>query len=141
MRPPHRARYNLPMQWMSYALAFLAVFATVLAGTGATAAFLKARAILDRPNERSSHKAPTPRGGGIAVMTVLGAAWPAIALISTPAPGGMITVSGAAAGLAALCWIDDLRGLHPFLRRLTGDFNLSSISSSVKKLIYRILLD
>jgi UDP-N-acetylmuramyl pentapeptide phosphotransferase/UDP-N-acetylglucosamine-1-phosphate transferase len=115
------------MQWMSYALAFLAVLATVLAGTGATAAFLKARAILDRPNERSSHKAPTPRGGGIAVMAVLGAAWPAIALVSSSAPGGMIAVLGAAAGLAALSWIDDLRGLHPFVR-LAAQFTAAAVA-------------
>ena len=57
------------------------LLATALAACGLTWVVLRAlkrRQILDHPNERSSHEAPTPRGGGIAVIVVLLAA--AIAL-------------------------------------------------------------
>ena len=66
--------------------------------------WLLSRQILDRPNERSSHKAPTPRGGGIAVLAVLLPAW---ALIE---PGLWPQLLGALA-LAAIGWWDDLRGI------------------------------
>jgi len=74
--------------------------------TGLLRRWLLARAILDRPNERSSHTAPTPRGGGIALLTVLLPAW-AIA-----APGHWPLLL-AALGLAGVGWWDDLKGLAP----------------------------
>jgi UDP-N-acetylmuramyl pentapeptide phosphotransferase/UDP-N-acetylglucosamine-1-phosphate transferase len=58
-------------------IAFL-FFGTVLVSfttTGAVLAFLKSRGIVDEPNERSSHKLPTPRGGGLAVTLVILGAW------------------------------------------------------------------
>ena len=97
-----------------------AVIATILIGGAlvgtwaATAALLRAlrtRAILDHPNERSSHSAPTPRGGGIAVIGVTLAAWGAVALLDI-APGLRIgPVISLAMGLAMVSWADDLRGL------------------------------
>ena len=36
---------------------------------------LIARRIYDEPNHRSSHDRPKPRGGGLAVVTVIVAAW------------------------------------------------------------------
>jgi UDP-N-acetylmuramyl pentapeptide phosphotransferase/UDP-N-acetylglucosamine-1-phosphate transferase len=77
---------------------------------------LRQRAILDHPNERSSHARPTPRGGGIAVVAVLLPSWLLIA-IDTPAAGTSfwLTLAGIAA-LAGLSWIDDLRNLSAALR-------------------------
>ncbi|HEX4506487.1 MAG TPA: glycosyl transferase, partial [Alphaproteobacteria bacterium] len=43
--------------------------------TGITLAILRRRAILDLPNERSSHTVPTPRGGGWGVMLALLPFW------------------------------------------------------------------
>ena len=43
--------------------------------TRALIPILAHREILDRPNERSSHRAPTPRGGGIAVIGSVLLAW------------------------------------------------------------------
>ena len=44
---------------------FMAAAALLSAGlTGITLFILRRRAILDLPNERSSHTVPTPRGGG-----------------------------------------------------------------------------
>jgi UDP-N-acetylmuramyl pentapeptide phosphotransferase/UDP-N-acetylglucosamine-1-phosphate transferase len=75
------------------------------------------REILDRPNERSSHRVPTPRGGGIAVIGSLLLAW--IALIRTgSAPPGVFGIVLGAVLLAAVSWLDDLRGLPPVLRLL-----------------------
>jgi UDP-N-acetylmuramyl pentapeptide phosphotransferase/UDP-N-acetylglucosamine-1-phosphate transferase len=104
------------MQEMAYALAFFGVFTAVVVGTGVIAMFLRARAILDHPNERSSHKAPTPRGGGIAIVVALGLSWPAISFFTSSAPAQMTTVVACAAALATISWIDDLRSLNPAWR-------------------------
>ncbi len=68
---------------------------------------------LAKPNARSSHKQPTPQGGGIAVL--LGFAF---ALVFIP---GTLPLYGAFAGalvLAALGALDDLRTLDPAPRLL-----------------------
>lgn len=79
---------------------------------------LRRRHILDHPNPRSSHLRPTPRGGGIAVIAVIVVAWVLIAAVTPgiPAPSWW-WVPLAALALAALSWIDDVRGL-PALPRL-----------------------
>jgi len=104
------------MQGIVYALAFLAAFTASLVGTGAVMTFLRAREILDHPNERSSHKAPIPRGAGLATSAVLIVATGAIAAITAHEPQKMMAVPLAALVLAAVSWIDDLRGLNPVLR-------------------------
>lgn len=76
------------------------------------------RQILAMPNERSLHTLPTPSGGGIALLLAftLGlvlSAW-AYGIWSRP----LITLSVAALVLAALGFIDDLRGLSVRLRLL-----------------------
>ncbi|MFQ5974256.1 MAG: glycosyltransferase family 4 protein [Alphaproteobacteria bacterium] len=100
----------IPFAW------FAAVFAATLAGTGAVLGILRRRAIFDYPNQRSSHRTPTPRGGGIALVIVLLPACAAIAYLM-PAEGPAIwLVLGAAFMLAVISWLDDLRGLVPLLR-------------------------
>jgi UDP-N-acetylmuramyl pentapeptide phosphotransferase/UDP-N-acetylglucosamine-1-phosphate transferase len=100
-------------------LAVLAGSSFVLscAGTRALVPLLLRRQLLDLPNERSSHVAPTPRGGGIAITGTIAAAW-----LGLCAAGLLKPVSAAIAldmaGLAAVSWIDDLRGLSPGLRLL-----------------------
>ena len=84
------------------------------AGTALLCRALRRRAILDHPNERSSHNVATPRGAGLAVVGALLAGWLALALIysggglwlilgagaaSRPSPGS--TISGAWALLPA----------------------------------------
>jgi Fuc2NAc and GlcNAc transferase len=56
------------MDW--YTLALCAVIAMVLSWllTGAMRRYALASQLIDRPNERSSHKVPTPRGGGVAIV-------------------------------------------------------------------------
>lgn len=92
--------------------------ASALASLGATALLLpvlRRRAILDHPNDRASHTVPTPRGGGIAVVTVLLLAWVGIEAWQTDGPAVFIPVV-VAGGLALISWIDDLRDLSPVIR-------------------------
>lgn len=80
--------------------------------------YLRRRAVLDLPNERSSHSIPTPRGGGLAVILVLIPAWGALSLAATaPAPGAGFALAAALA-LGALSWLDDVGGLSPLVRLL-----------------------
>jgi UDP-N-acetylmuramyl pentapeptide phosphotransferase/UDP-N-acetylglucosamine-1-phosphate transferase len=75
------------------------------------------REILDRPNERSSHQVATPRGGGIAVIGSVLLAWVVLAQTETM-PSGVFGIALGAALLAAVSWLDDLRGLSPVVRLL-----------------------
>lgn len=83
--------------------------------------------ILDRPNERSSHEAPTPRGGGLGVLAALLPVWVAIPffLPATSANGALATahwvIPLAALLLAGVSWIDDLMTVGP-LPRLAAQF-------------------
>src|SRR5271166_4845095 len=83
--------------------------------TGALIPILRRRDMLDYPNERSSHFAPTPRGGGIAVTGSVLLAWISLRYAGLVAPGVMGIALGAGL-LAVVSWIDDLRGLSPGLR-------------------------
>jgi UDP-N-acetylmuramyl pentapeptide phosphotransferase/UDP-N-acetylglucosamine-1-phosphate transferase len=97
------------MVWTISVAVAAVVFVASLAGTGLILRVLKSRAILDHPNPRSSHATPTPKGGGIAVVAVVAAAW----LATTWKAGGVEAplVIGLAIALAVVSWIDDLRGL------------------------------
>jgi len=87
-------------------------------GTRALIPLLRRAAVLDRPNERSLHAAPTPRGGGIAVVAAILLAWLAL-IIAGPAPPRLLVVVLGALLIAAVSWLDDLRGLPPAARLLT----------------------
>ena len=91
-------------------------FVIALIGCGWLQRYLRARAILDQPNERSSHAVPTPRGGGIAVVAALLLVGGGIAYAS--ASGAVVGVLGLAALLAAVSWLDDLHTLPPAPRLL-----------------------
>jgi UDP-N-acetylmuramyl pentapeptide phosphotransferase/UDP-N-acetylglucosamine-1-phosphate transferase len=71
--------------------------------------------VLDRPNERSSHLVPTPRGGGIAVIGVVLFAWFALDRAGRISDA-LIGILLATSFLGVVCWIDDLRGLSPAVR-------------------------
>jgi UDP-N-acetylmuramyl pentapeptide phosphotransferase/UDP-N-acetylglucosamine-1-phosphate transferase len=96
-------------------LAPLAVFIASWWLTGRVLTWLTRRAILDRPVARSAHRVPVPRGGGLALVPPILAAWLVLAALGrTPPAGAGIAVL--AAGLAALSWRDDLRSLPAGLR-------------------------
>ncbi|MEO0393238.1 MAG: glycosyltransferase family 4 protein [Pseudomonadota bacterium] len=84
---------------------------TVVAGWLVTSQVLKQlrrQAILDHPNERSSHEQPTPRGGGWGILLVLFPCWTSI-LSFGGLPFETFWLLGAAALLAWVSWLDDLR--------------------------------
>jgi UDP-N-acetylmuramyl pentapeptide phosphotransferase/UDP-N-acetylglucosamine-1-phosphate transferase len=85
--------------------------------TRALIPILRRRDVLDHPNERSSHRVPTPRGGGIAVISAALVAWIVLARSGSVGPSVMIASLGAG-GLAVVSWIDDLRDLSPLPRLL-----------------------
>ena len=94
--------------WM--ALVSFAAFSASLIGTRLALAWLRRRAILDHPNERSSHRLPTPRGGGLAVAPV------AIVAIALAGGNPAVQMAGIAFGLAAVSWWDDLKDVAPLWR-------------------------
>lgn len=64
------------------------------------------RAVIDRPGHRSSHWAPTPRGGGIAIVAAIGIG------MAVAGAGGLDTaILAIAAFLMVVGIVDDMRGL------------------------------
>ena len=105
------------MNWTLFAVVVVIVFVASFVGTGLILRLLKSQAILDHPNERSSHVTPTPKGGGIAVVAAVLAGWVGISW-DTPAAAISLSVAAAALALAAFSWLDDLKGLSPLWRLL-----------------------
>ena len=106
------------MGWLTlllYGLFALGTLGMAWAATGAVLGSLRARAILDHPNERSSHVTPTPRGAGLAVVGVTLLAWCLLAAL-TGNFGLYWPVFLAALALAAISWRDDLVGLPAWPR-------------------------
>jgi UDP-N-acetylmuramyl pentapeptide phosphotransferase/UDP-N-acetylglucosamine-1-phosphate transferase len=85
-------------------------------GTGVLIPILRRTAMLDRPNERSSHIVPTPRGGGIAVVAAILLGWLALIGIA-PVSHRLFAVMAGALLLAVVSGLDDRRSL-PALPRL-----------------------
>ncbi len=73
----------------------------------------RGRLPMDHPNARSLHATPTPRIGGLGIMTgvLVAAAW--------LAEGALLPVLLAALALAAVSVLDDVRGLSATMRLLT----------------------
>jgi UDP-N-acetylmuramyl pentapeptide phosphotransferase/UDP-N-acetylglucosamine-1-phosphate transferase len=103
------------MIWLITAGVGLACLGLSLAGCGWVRAVLLRRQVLDLPNHRSSHAEPVPRGGGLAVMPIVVVAWLAWMLF-WPFPPAIVLVPLAALALAAVSFVDDLRGLPAALR-------------------------
>ncbi|MNG83414.1 putative undecaprenyl-phosphate N-acetylglucosaminyl 1-phosphate transferase [compost metagenome] len=76
--------------------------------------------LLDQPNHRSSHQVPTPRGGGMAIVTTFLLAAPLlVALIPLPlgiSHGSFALIWAAALGIALVGFIDDHTSLKPRIR-------------------------
>ena len=86
--------------------------------TGLMRRYALRRQILDTPNHRSAHSRPTPRGGGLAIAVTIvvaggiaaAAGWVPVRAWAAIAGGGML--------VAAIGWIDDLRGASVRVRLL-----------------------
>ncbi len=90
---------------MDFSALMPALALAVLAGYAGAFAMARWRVLVDRPNERSSHKLPTPRGGGIGLAAgVIGGG----ALVAGGMPAiGPVAVGAAIAAIAGLA--DDAR--------------------------------
>ncbi len=80
--------------------------------TGHLRAALLRRDVIDRPNARSSHAAPTPRGGGLVIVAAVVLVWLAGAAVDLLPLWGL---PGFVA-LAGISFLDDLYGLSVRLR-------------------------
>ena len=106
---------------MSY-ISFLIPCATILVSfvlslalTSLVKRALLQRALLDIPNDRSSHKIPVPRGGGWALLiillpTLLGAA------LYIDQDARHLGLIAAIILLAGVSWLDDSQGVSPAMR-------------------------
>lgn len=89
----------------------LAAMVTAAAATRWLAGYLRGRGVVDRPNERSSHSVPTPRGGGLGIILgALAGVWLQAWIWDAPAPA--LPVLAALGGIAAVGWLDDVFGLR-----------------------------
>ncbi|MET0708187.1 MAG: glycosyl transferase, partial [Tardiphaga sp.] len=98
---------------------------------------LLARYALARPNARSSHKVPTPQGGGIAVIAAaLAAEGTVIASGLATAPPALWVLFAATVFMAAIGAVDDLRPIavtpRLFLQALTVGVVLFAIPANLQ---------
>lgn len=88
---------------------YIALWAGVLSALGTwTLLPVLRRFVMDMPNPRSNHKAPVPRGGGIAMIAAM--------LLALTVAGVPVYVLIAAALLAIVSFVDDIRGLGAGIR-------------------------
>jgi Fuc2NAc and GlcNAc transferase len=74
------------------------------------------RALIDVPNDRSSHASPTPRGGGVSIVVTVLIASLLGGVNGWVQPSVAIALAGGGILVAAIGWLDDHRSLSPLLR-------------------------
>jgi Fuc2NAc and GlcNAc transferase len=79
-------------------------------------AYALRHSILDVPTERSSHKTPTARGGGLAIAVVLFTAILGVAIAGWMPTDIAVALVGGGVIVAGVGWVDDRRGVQPLLR-------------------------
>jgi Fuc2NAc and GlcNAc transferase len=84
--------------------------------TGATRRYALRSELLDVPNERSLHRTPTPRGGGVAIAVVTLAGLAAGALLSKISADVTWALGVGGALVAIVGWLDDRRGVSARVR-------------------------
>lgn len=85
-------------------------------GTWIMRRFGLAHGVLDIPNARSAHTRPTPTSGGAAITMVFLLALGSLATADIVPRGPATAIGGGVAMLAAVGFIDDLRGVSPVVR-------------------------
>ena len=98
------------MDWALLGGVFCVCAIAAWVATGAILRLLRRWQVLDKPNTRSSHARPTPRGGGLALLAVVLPALVVAPLLVQPVAGIWYIVAGTLL-VAIVSWIDDLRGL------------------------------
>ena len=99
---------------MTPLLIFISVAFLSYLGVDVIRRYAEKHRILDRPNERSSHVVPTPRGGGLAIVVLILGIGTLFIIQAGVNRRGIYLVCGAI--IAWLGWRDDLHSLSPRLR-------------------------
>lgn len=89
--------------------------------TGGLRRYALSRSLMDIPNARSSHRVPTPRGGGVAIVASFLLAIPLLAVSGGASWSLTCALLGAGAGIAVLGFLDD-HGHIAARWRLLGHF-------------------
>lgn len=103
---------------MSADIAVIGAGAFVLAVllTGLVRRLALAHGVIDFPNERSSHKRATPRGGGISMVIAASIGWGVLAWRGELRPGMLWGLVGGGAAVAFVGFLDDRRTVPPLIR-------------------------
>ncbi|MEJ2554188.1 MAG: glycosyltransferase family 4 protein [Gammaproteobacteria bacterium] len=86
--------------------------------TGLSRTYALRRALLDIPNERSSHSVPTPRGGGLAIAVTLAAGMSVLGMAGVVQAKVVWALLGGGGLVAGIGWLDDHRHVPPRWRAL-----------------------
>lgn len=100
------------MIWLVVATAF----AVSLLGVLAVERYATRLGLVDRPNERSSHVAPRPRGGGIGIVVGTLAGTSAAVAQGITVDTGVWWILGASTLVGLIGYVDDIRSLGPGVR-------------------------
>ena len=101
---------------MSPLIAAVPAFVGALVLTGLARRIAVARSVLDVPNERSSHTSPIPRGGGLAIVTVVLSGVAILWLTGVLGWTESWAILGGGTLVAVVGWLDDRRSLSAFTR-------------------------
>ena len=119
----------MPGFWLVIILGVVSVACSAFA-TVALIPVLRRVQILDHPNDRSSHVAPTPRGAGLALVPIVAIGWAAAAVwVNEPVDLTILWCVLGALLLCALSWLDDMRGLSPLIRLGAHGFVVAALLS------------
>ena len=114
----------------------LAALPAAWVGVWLVRAYALRAGVLDRPNERSSHRVPTPRGGGLGVvvsMLLAGGAAAAAAGIDVRVIAAAAVAVGA---VAAVGWLDD-RGSLGVRPRLATHLGAGVVVAAIAHVVLR----
>src|SRR5690242_5394385 len=106
------------MDWPTLLACFLLPLFASLGLTFLLLVVLRRIGLYDRPNERSLHDTPTPRGGGLAPVAVLMAGIAAVAGPQGLPQSAWLPPLGGALLLALTGWRDDRAGLSALAKLL-----------------------
>ena len=95
------------LEIMRFWWVLLAAAGVSLALTYGLRRYALARSLMDIPNARSSHRVPTPRGGGVAILVSFLLALPVFALTGVLDRSAAAALLGAGAWVAAVGFLDD----------------------------------
>jgi Fuc2NAc and GlcNAc transferase len=114
------------MREMTGWYALPAAFLLSVAGTGLVRRWALRRGLLDVPGERSSHRLPVPRGGGLAVAVVSLAAIVALHQLGFASHTIVLPLVIGGLAVAAIGLIDDVRTVRVPVRLLVHAFAASA---------------